>query len=314
MLAIRVHEWAGEPRVETIPDAVRGDGETLVRVTAAALAHLDLTVASGTFDLRPELPYVGGVEGSGEVIASDVHAPGTQVLLRGGGLGLLRDGTWREYASVPDKAITLLPVPLPPEVAATFFVPCTTAYVALHDIGTVAPGEKVAVVGATGAVGAMALQLARNHGAEVVGVVGRAGQLANLPAGVAGVALDDEAGVAAAVEGRPFDLLVDTVGGEDLIGRTRWVRQGGRAVCIGYTAGVASSVHLPSWLLDDVALLPVNMIRRERRAREVAPELARMIAEGTLSVPVETVSADQAPSALLRLASGNVRGRAAVVF
>src|SRR5438128_10492567 len=164
MRAIRVHNWAAPPLVETIDDAVRAQGETLVRVTAAALAHLDLTVASGTFELKPPLPYVGGVEGCAEVLESDEFEPGTQVLLRGGGLGLLRDGTWRELASVPTRAMTRLATPLPAPVAATFFVPSTTAYVALNDVGRFQPGERVAVVGATGAVGSMILQQARVAG------------------------------------------------------------------------------------------------------------------------------------------------------
>lgn len=45
-----------------------GPGETLVRMEAAALGHLDLTVAGGEFGIRPDLPYIGGLEGAGVVV------------------------------------------------------------------------------------------------------------------------------------------------------------------------------------------------------------------------------------------------------
>jgi NADPH:quinone reductase len=314
MRAVRIHEWAAPAVVEEVPDPARAAGETLVRIDAAAINHLDLTVASGTFELKPALPYVGGVEGSATVLESDDIPVGTQVLLRGGGLGLLRDGTWRESASVPTKAMIVLDTALAPEVAATFFVPATTAYVAVHDIARVQPGERVAVIGASGGVGSMLVQVAGAVGAQVTGISVRADQLDEIPDAASRAALSDADASAEFASKRSFDLIIDTVGGADLIARTRWVRPGGRAVAVGYVAGVETTVHLPSWLLDDVALLPVNMIRQEKRSRQIAPELAARIGAGELRVPVETVAVEAAPDALSRLATGRVHGRAAIVF
>ncbi|GAB2587233.1 NADPH:quinone oxidoreductase [Paractinoplanes abujensis] len=307
MRALRFHDWGQDPVVDEIEEPVRGAGEVLVQVRAAALAHLDLTVASGTFGLKPPLPYTGGVEGSGVVVEADDLEPGTQVMLRGAGLGLLRGGTWQERVSVPRKAVTVVDAGVPAEVAATFFVPTTTAAVVLHDVAKLQPGEKVAVVGAAGAVGASVAQQARLAGAEVTGLVAREDQLALVPDGVTGVVLG-------AFDDRPFDLLIDTLGGDGLVGRSRWVRQGGRAVVIGYVAGTEVTIDLPSWLLDDVALLPVNMIRHERRARELAPALIERLAAGELSVAVESVPLADAVDAIARMRSGHVRGRAVLSF
>ncbi|MFE4722058.1 zinc-binding dehydrogenase, partial [Streptomyces sp. NPDC056728] len=112
---------------------------------------------------------------------------------------------------------------------------------------------------------------------------------------------------------RSASLLVDTLGGDGLIGRSRWVRQGGRAVVIGYVAGPDVALDLPSWLLDEVALLPVNMIRQERRAREVSAELVRRLASGELSLAVEKFGLAEAPAALDALRNGRVRGRAVLL-
>jgi NADPH:quinone reductase-like Zn-dependent oxidoreductase len=317
MRAVRFHDWDTSPTLDEVPEPVRAPGEVLVEVHAAAMAHLDLTVASGTFGMHPPLPYTGGVEGAGVVLDADPEhpvQPGAQVMLRGAGLGLVRDGCWTERVSVPAKAVTELPEGLPAPVGATFFVPATTAYVALHDVARLTAGEQVIVVGAAGAVGSMVAQLALAHGATVLGVVGRAEQLAWLPDGVTGVDAGAPEATAQLATAREASLLVDTLGGPvgdtDLPARAAWVRPGGRAVVIGYATGASVSLDLPSWLLNDVALLPVNMIRQERRAREVSGELARRLVTGELRLAVHGFGLDDAATALTRLRSGQVRGRA----
>ena len=309
MRAARFHAWGAAPVVEDVSRPVREPGRVLVQVQASAVAHLDATVSGGDFGMRPPLPYIGGVEGAGIVLEADADgpAPGTQVVLRGGGLGVLRDGTWTERVSVSAKAAMPLARPLPPEVAASFFVPATTAYVALHDVARLTRDDDVIVVGAAGAVGSMVVQQALAAGARVTGVV-RDG--AGVPEGATVISAEDADAVARLAAERPASLLVDTIGGRALAERTRWIRPGGRAVAIGYTAGSRTELDLPTWLLDDVALLPVNMIRREKRAREVAAGLVELLADGALSVAVERFALADAAHALERLRSGRVRGRA----
>jgi NADPH2:quinone reductase len=312
MRAARLHEFGGRPSVDQVPEP---SGETLVRIEAAAVAHLDLTVASGKFHIKPDLPHIGGVEGCGTVVSSDVHAPGTRVMLRGGGLGLTKAGTWAELVAARSKHVAPLPADLSPELGATYFVPTTTAYTALHEVGrfgTWVDGDEVVVVaGAAGAVGSMVVQLALRAGATVIGVV--AGEQAGrLPDGVEAVRLDDEARATELTRERPATLLVDTLGGAGLAGRSRWVRPGGRAVAIGYVAGTELSLDLPNWLLEDVALLPVNMIRRDATAREHAPMLARLLASGELTLEVESFGMADVAKALDLLATGGLRGRAVI--
>lgn len=313
MRAARFHQWDAPPAVDEVPEPVRAAGQVLVEVHAGAVAHLDVTVAGGKFAMHPDLPYIGGVEGAGVVLESDADSglePGCQVLLRGGGLGLLRDGTWAERVTVPTKAVTRLDSPLSPEVAATFFQPATTAYVVLHDVARLEADEEVIVVGAAGAVGSMVAQQARLAGAKVTGVVTREDQLSAVPSGVEAISTTSPEDVAMLAETRSASLLVDTLGGEGLVGRTRWVRQGGRAVAVGYVLGAEVSLDLASWLLDDVALVPVNMIRRERRARELAGQLVKRLSAGELQVDVQKFDLAEAGLALEQLRAGRLRGRA----
>lgn len=312
--AARFHTWGELPRVEEVPVPIRGEAEVVVEMQAASLSHLDLSVASGTFGMHPELPYTGGIEGCGLVLEADNIPVGTKVLVRGGGVGLLRDGTWSQLASVPAKAVTVLPQTLAPEVGSTFFQPTSTAYVALNDVARVQPEEKVIVVGAAGAVGAQLVQQALAAGAEVIGVVGTTERFAHVPDGAQTFALDDAEMVRELGKERSATLLVDTIGGAGLAERCAWVRPGGRAVVIGYVAGTSTTLDLPSWLLEDVALLPVNMIRNERRAREVAPQLIEKLVTGELTVEVESFPLSAIDDGLDRLRTGRLRGRGVVAF
>ncbi|WP_230591081.1 quinone oxidoreductase family protein [Rhodococcoides fascians] len=322
MRAARVHAWGEAPVVEDVDVPVPAAGEALVRVEAASVAHLDVTVASGEFGIKPTLPYTGGVEGSGVVVESAVFEPGTKVVLRGGGLGLFKNGTWAEYVVVKDKALVEVPHGLSPEVAATFWVPTTTARAALVDVGRLgswlpdvgsAAEEHVIVAGAAGAVGSMVTQLALRYGATVTALVADREQASRVPDGATALVAGDDEQFAVLAEQRAATLLVDTLGGSNLIVRSRWVRPGGRAVSIGYVTGNDVSIGLSNWLLDDVALLPVNMIRREESARATVPELAALLAAGDLTLDYESFSLDETGIALDKLGAGKVRGRAVVI-
>ncbi|MDN5760122.1 MAG: alcohol dehydrogenase catalytic domain-containing protein, partial [Tomitella sp.] len=92
MRAARLHNFGQAPMIDDVEIPGRSAGQTLVRIDAAALGHLDMTIASGNFNVRPPLPHVGGTDGAGTVVESDTIKPGTQVLVRAGGIGLFTNG------------------------------------------------------------------------------------------------------------------------------------------------------------------------------------------------------------------------------
>lgn len=286
MKAVRVHAWGEAPRVEDVPEPQRGTGRSLVRMHAATVGHIDRTVWSGAFLRHPPLPYVPGVEAAGVVIASERFAPGTRVWMRGAGLGIARDGTWREVIDVADEALGELPEKVSFALGSAFFSPCTSAWVALHEVARLQPGERVLVSGASGAVGSIAMQLAREAGAQV-------------EAFAAGSPVQSEA-----------DLLLDMVGGAVLPQALRGVKPGGRAVLVGYAGGTETRIELPELLQRDIALLPLNIIRREAAARAAAPQLLRWIAEGRLKLAVREFGLEQAHEAMAWIATRGHGGRA----
>ena len=289
MKAMRLHAWGEAPRLEELPEPEPRPGRTLVRMAATTASHLDRSIAAGGFLRHPPLPYVPGVEAAGTVLQSERFTVGARVWLRGAGLGTTEDGTWRETISAPDAALGALPETISMPLGAAFFSPCTAAWVALFGVGALQPGERVLISGASGAVGGVALQLARAAGAQVV---------------VAGDEADDNA---------PCDLLVDAVGGPPLAALLARLVPGGRAVLVGYTAGRRVELDLAELMQRDIRLLPLNMLRREAEARAAAPELLARLADGRLTLPLRSFALSQTAEAMAWIAERGHRGRAVLL-
>jgi len=287
MKAMRIHAWHEAPRLEELPEPQRAPGRTLVRMAAATVGHIDRTVWGGQFMNPPPLPYVPGVEAAGTVIESDTFAPGDRVWVRGMGLGTRFDGTWREVIDAPDAALGRLPDGVPMPLGSAFFSPCTSAWVALHEVAKVRAGERVLVTGASGAVGSLVMQLAQDAGAT--------------------------ARAFAAGESVDADVLIDTVGGPVLAQALAHVAPGGRAVLVGYTAGNELAVHIARFLQRDVSLLPLNMFRRDAAGRAAAPELLARLADGRLQLQVKEFALADAGEALHWITQRGHRGRAVLV-
>lgn len=311
MRALRVHGWGQPPALEQGRAPRAAAGRSIVRVEAAGVGHLDRTIWGGGFLHPPALPYTPGVDGAGVILQSDAFAAGTRVWLRGGGLGIDCDGTWAEQVSVADHAIGVLPDDVSFELGAAFFSPCTSAWVALREVGRVRTGERVAVTGATGAVGAIACQLAQEAGAAVTGVVSDAARTARLARGVTPLVLPR-----GATEVPPefaADLLIDTVGGSALAALLPCIAPGGRAVLIGYLGGHALTLDLSAFIQRDVSLLPLHMIRRAGAGRAAAPALLERLGAGELTLDVTRFRFEDAGAALEWLVSPGRSGRAVLL-
>jgi NADPH:quinone reductase-like Zn-dependent oxidoreductase len=181
-------EAAGRPPAPAeVPEPRRRAGEALVRIRAAALNPVELHIWNGHFfDGPPRPPYVIGLEGVGVVEEGELLRPGTRVRVEFVHPGYGRDGAIAEYAVAPeepdasDRASQASVAPigdrLDDTAAAALGVPVFTALMCLERAqraGASLDGAHVLVTGATGAVGLVAVQLAKLMGAARVVAAGR---------------------------------------------------------------------------------------------------------------------------------------------
>jgi NADPH:quinone reductase-like Zn-dependent oxidoreductase len=312
MLALVVSEIGGKVAIHQRSEPQRSKGDSLIRVKAAVVGHLDSTISTGSLGVHPELPYIPGVEAAGVVVESDSLAPGTGVVIRGAGVGVFSNGTWAEYVCVSDQALMPIPQGLDFQLAAGFFVPTTTAFIAVHDIGKISSDSTVLVTGVRGAVGSLTAEMCINAGARVVGM-SRDTQ-SPLPPHLNSVEISD---YCAAVDGEvlsQFDLVVDTVAGNGFSERLSRVKQGGIVALVGYAAGSAVDIGVPGWILSDTTVVPVNMLNREVRAREVSQLLAQELLAGRLHLHMVGYSPTNIHAAQADVQSGKIRGRAFISF
>ncbi len=175
------------PAPADVPEPKRRPGEALVRIRAAALNPVELHIWNGHFfDGPPQPPYVIGLEGVGVVEQGDRLSPGTRVRVEFVHPGYGRDGAVAEYAVAPEepdaseRASQAWVAPIGDELddteAAALGVPVFTALMCLERAqraGASLDGAHVLVTGATGAVGLVAVQLAKLMGAARVVAAGR---------------------------------------------------------------------------------------------------------------------------------------------
>ena len=158
--------------VRDIPRPVPADGEVLLRIKAAAINPGEAMIRRGLLHDRWPATFPSG-EGSdlaGIVVQTGAgvanFVPGDAVL----GFSDMR-AAHAEFAVVPAGQLTAKPPGLSWEVAGALFVAGTTAYAAVKAVA-LSPGDVVAVAGAAGGVGSIAVQLARQAGATVLGIAG----------------------------------------------------------------------------------------------------------------------------------------------
>ena len=292
MRALQVRELlpghAGAVLVD-LPVPEPGPGEVRVRVRAAAVNFPDLLMTRGGYQLKPDLPFVSGLEFAGEVdaVGSGVTGwkPGDAVV------GGNRFGAMSEYAVVPAAALRRKPEALGWDEAAAYPVAYLTAYVALARCARVAPGEWVLVHGAAGGVGLATVDLANAMGARVIAAASSAEKraaIARLYAPDAVIAA--EPGFRDAVKGLTggmgADVIFDPVGGDVFDESTRCIAFDGRLLVVGFASGRIPEVSVNMPLIKGFSVVGVRAGEYGRRFPDRGAEnivaIDRLAAEGRI--------------------------------
>jgi NADPH:quinone reductase-like Zn-dependent oxidoreductase len=202
--------------------------EALVRVHAISLNRGEVNRAQNS----PAGLLLGwDIAGVVEKAAADGTGPkeGARVV------GVLQTGAWAESIAVPSTNLAVLPDSISFEVASTFPVAGLTALYAL-DRAPGLSGRNVLITGASGGVGNFAIQIAKHGGATVTGLVRQEKHIASVKAAGADNAVADETGEAARAHG-PYNLILESVGGQVLANAISMIAPMGLAVVYGVSMG-----------------------------------------------------------------------------
>src|SRR5436309_7360155 len=251
---IRQHAAPPEHILWSIPS--RGPGQALVRVTAAPISPLDLLCASGTsYFGAPRLPYIPGVQGIGIVMEADLLVPGQRIWFSCDAGMEPGDGSMALYCVIDESSALVLPDQIDDDLAAALGLSSIAAWMALTWRGHLQPGEQVLVLGASGAVGPVAVQAAKLLGAGRVIAASRDEAARTRAFSQGADAVVDLSGndveemsrrIAAACDG-PLHLVIDPVWGLPAEAAVRVLAAEGRLVNIGAAAG--PTVRLESAIL-----------------------------------------------------------------
>jgi NADPH:quinone reductase len=239
MKAIRVYEF-GEPevmRLEDVQDPALFDGLVLVKVQAIGVNPVDAYFRSGTYPIRPALPYTPGFDAGGtvEAVGKGVKTvkPGDRVYTSG-----TISGAYAEKALCFERQVHALPEKLTFAEGAALSVPYSAAYRALFQRAKAVPADTVLVHGASGGVGIASVQFSCAAGMTVIGTAGtEKGRRLAKESGAHHVLdhnnPDHFHEVLNLTEGRGVDVIVEVLANVNLGKDLGVLAMGGRVVVIG---------------------------------------------------------------------------------
>src|SRR5213592_3678990 len=224
-------------KLKDIEKPVPNDDQVLVRVRAASVNPYDWHFVEGTpkimrmmgvglrkpKDTRLGVDFAGTVEAVGKNVTQ--FKPGDEVF---GGRG----GAFAEYVCPrATRAVALKPASVSFEDAASVNIAGITALQALRDKGKVQPGQKVLINGASGGVGTFAVQIAKSLGADVTGVCST--RNVDLVKSLGADHVIDYTKEDFTKGGERYDVILDNVGTQPLLGFKRVLKPKGIYVLIG---------------------------------------------------------------------------------
>lgn len=270
--AFRVHTIDGKPvcRFEQLTLDDIDDGPVVIRVAYSSITYKDAMAARGVGkNVRTDRPCVTGVDLSGTVVrsADPRFQPGDRVAVTNYQLGTFHDGAYADYARVPAEWVVPLPDSLSLFEAMVLGTSGLTAALAidrLEKAGLTPQDGPVAVSGATGGVGSLAINMLARRGYEVVAISGKADQadyLREIGASSIVAREDFMRNPAPMVSGATLAAALDNVGGQFLDRLCANMKPHGKVAIAGMVQVDTRMTVLP-FVLRSVDILGINVSRQ----------------------------------------------------
>ncbi|HUE47747.1 MAG TPA: oxidoreductase [Steroidobacteraceae bacterium] len=321
--AFRIHSEGGKiaARYESVSLDDLAPGEVVIRVGYSDINYKDALAATGAGKILRRYPLVGGIDLAGVVEGSSDarYRPGDAVLVTGCGLSETHDGGYAQFARVPGDWVIPIPPGLDAFTAMALGTAGFTAALAIHRLehnGQSPAGGPIAVTGASGGVGSIAIDMLAARGYRVVAVSGKAGAAQYLKElGAAEVLTRQELELGSRpLETARFAGAIDNLGGEVLAWLTRSVDFWGNIASIGMARSPELKTTVMPFILRGVNLLGINSsaTRREWRLavwKRIATDLRPRHLE---RIVTRTIGFDELPGAFPAYLDGAVTGRTVV--
>ena len=307
MRALEIQALSGPDGVAVVemPEPPDDGTRVMVSVVTAGVSFPDLLQSKGLYQIRPEPPFVPGLEMAGVVRSAPAgsgFAPGDRVC------AWTRAALAEVVACRPGEVFDL-PDELSWEEGASLILNYQTAVFCMVHRGGLKAGETVLVLGASGGVGTSGIQVAKAMGAaQVIGLVSTAdkAEMARLAGaddvvviadsspgadGVTPASWKDE--VLVLTGGHGVDMVYDPVGGDRFLDGVRSLARFGRLVVVGFAAGTIPEIKVNRLLLRNVSIVGAAwgeaVAGDPELPHRIHAELLVMIRDGTVKPPVGSV-------------------------
>jgi len=275
--AFRIHNDANGYRggIETMqPDALSA-GEVLVKVAYSSVNYKDALAGTGKGKILRQYPLNGGIDAAGVVVASTDHQfkEGDKVLCTGSGLSETRDGGYGHYIRLPSQWAIPLPDGLSLRESMILGTAGFTAALALlrmQDNGQLPAQGPLAVTGASGGVGMLAIDIFTRAGYEVHAISGKTAHFDVLRGLGAAECIDRHQ---LAFSGKPMDSArfggaLDNVGGAMLAGLLPLIVPYGNVAVCGNAGGIRLETTVMPFIIRGVSLLGIASAGTARAIRD----------------------------------------------
>lgn len=257
-IAIETYGAASTLALRDAPPRPLADDEVAIDVAYSGVNFADIQMRLGFYPDAPKRPFVPGYEVSGtvaevgaavrDVRPGDPVAAGTYF------------GGYASRVQIPARQVLRLPDGLALDAAAALPVNFFTAHLALDEMARMRAGDRVLVECATGGVGVIAMQMARQRGAEVTGLTTSPSKKAFIEGYGARALTRDELRADPAERG--FDVILNASGGAEVNWQRARLGITGRMVCLGVNSGVKDGRrNLPRMALAALRTPRISLLR-----------------------------------------------------
>ena len=309
MRAARIHKFGNALQIDEIPDPTPDVGEVLVDVMFAGVNPMEIHVTRGSVSDghgSQRLPFVPGHEATvsfeDRIYLVEVPTAGRTV-----------DGFYRERAAVPLDALIPIPKEADPAQAAALGIAGVTAWRAVNLVAAVQSTDRVLVLGAAGGVGSLAVQLAKECGAEVWGQTGNLNKVPLIESiGVDRAIVADATTIAEQIRTFNPTVVLDGIAGAFVRPVMECAARGARICIYGSMSGREITLDIRTLYKKNLALLGHSggLHFPAEATRNVLVELLSDLADGTIRVPIdEILPLEQVAEAHRRILDRRVTGK-----